>query len=100
MGKKSRKTKMHTCPKCNQTYKPKYHNKKAAQAANEKTFIEQHQSGICSDECWDACSELELYKYKFIQPRYSNSCKKMICICPDTGRVFEMNNKNGLNGLG
>ena len=109
MGKKSRRTrtkmplsnlKRHTCPKCKQAYKPKYPNKKAAQAANEKTFIEQHQSGICSDKCWDACSEVELYNYKFFNPRYSNSCCKMICIASDTGKVFEKNNKNGLDGLG
>ena len=101
MGKKSRRTrtKMHTCPKCNQAYKPKYPNKKAAQAANENTFIEQHMSGICSDKCWDACSEGELMEYKYINPRYTNSCKKFIGITTD-GRVATFTNKNGLDGLG
>ena len=91
MGKKSRRnrTKQHTCPKCEEHYVPKYRSKNAALAANEKTFIEQHMSGICSDECWDNCSEEELLNWKWMNPRYSNSCQKLICVASDTGNIFE-----------
>jgi hypothetical protein len=31
---------------------------------------EQYISGICSDSCWDACSEREITKFKFLFPLY------------------------------
>jgi hypothetical protein len=30
--------------------------------------IEQHMSHICSNECWYACSEEEIIKYKYYNP--------------------------------
>ncbi len=46
---------------------------------NELTGIckEQLISGICSDACWDACSEDEIILYKFLYPLYLHKdCKK------------------------
>ena len=46
---------MKTCPQCKKVYKPAFSSREEA-AANGGTAIqrEQHQTGICSDECWDA----------------------------------------------
>ena len=97
MGEKSRRKRIkkeHTCPKCEKTYTPKYRTKNKAVASNEKTFVEQHMSGICGDECWNNSSEEELMRWKYLHPRYSHSCQKLICVASDTGRVFEFDNKN------
>ena len=44
------------CIKCKQSYTPKYASLQEAQAKEEpgSIYAEQHITGICSDECWDA----------------------------------------------
>lgn len=85
MGKKSRKTKiimatpeLHNCPKCEKDYKPKYPSKDAS--PEYTIWREQYCSGICSDECWEACSEDEILQFKFVKPRYQQSCQKLIVL--------------------
>ena len=65
----------HKCPKCKKMYKPKYASQAEAERAaenntNELWTVEQHMSRICSDACWDACSEMEIFRYKFLQSGY------------------------------
>lgn len=38
------------CPVCGDEYEPDYHDK--ADAPERTAAHEQHQTGICSDECW------------------------------------------------
>ena len=47
--------KVKTCPQCKKIYKPAFSSREEA-AANGGTAIqrEQHQTGICSDKCYDA----------------------------------------------
>ena len=49
--------------KCKQSYTPKYASLQEAQAKEEpgSIYAEQHISGICSDECWDALTKPDDY---------------------------------------
>ena len=51
------------CIKCKQSYTPKYASLQEAQAKEEpgSIYAEQHISGICSDECWDALTKPDDY---------------------------------------
>ena len=75
----------HTCPKCNQEYETTHHTKDLAKLANNNTSIEQWCSGICGDECWNACSEAEIIQHKFLRPRYTASGDTLHFINPRTG---------------
>lgn len=79
----------HICPKCNQSYRPRYSSKKAAEDANDYTGIEQYLSHICGDECWNACSEDEIVQYKYITPRGKKSAEK-VCMVGGGGGVIEI----------
>ena len=41
----------HVCPVCGREYEPEYENRE--DAPPRSIGREQHQTGICSDECWD-----------------------------------------------
>eukprot|EP01047_Picozoa_sp_COSAG01_P033728 COSAG01_NODE_2495_length_7577_cov_26.851565_3_plen_166_part_00 len=51
------------CIHCEQTYTPKYATLQDAQANEDRgsIYAEQHLSGICSDECWDAVTKPDDY---------------------------------------
>ena len=51
------------CTKCHLSYTPKYASLQEAQAKEETGSIydEQHITGICSDECWDAVTKPDDY---------------------------------------
>jgi 8-oxo-dGTP pyrophosphatase MutT (NUDIX family) len=51
------------CIHCKRTYMPKYTTLEDAQANEEEgsIYAEQHLSGICSDECWDAAFKPDDY---------------------------------------
>ena len=42
----------HICPYCGESYEPKYDNPE--DAPPRSIGKEQHMTGICSDDCWDA----------------------------------------------
>ena len=56
------------CPKCKKDYTPKYKSREEAEENGDTMDIEQHMSHICSNECWYACSEEEIIKYKYYNP--------------------------------
>ena len=50
------------CIKCKQSYTPKYASLQEAQAKESGSiYAEQHITGICSDECWDALTKPDDY---------------------------------------
>ena len=51
------------CIHCKQSYNPKYASLQEAQAKEERgsIYAEQHITGICSDECWDAVTKPDDY---------------------------------------
>ena len=55
------------CRKCRQAKDP-INNGKFKSMNNTET--EQYYSGVCSDKCWNECSEMELVKYKYLFPVY------------------------------
>ena len=71
---------IHICPKCTTKYKTSYRSYKIAKKAKDDDGIEQFLSGICSDKCWTDCSHDEIVAYKYINPRYAASCKKVIFV--------------------
>jgi hypothetical protein len=60
-----------------------------ARKDDEEIAVEQFLSGICSDKCWDECSEAELYTYKFVKPYSFGKTQKVINIS-STGKVYEV----------
>jgi uncharacterized Zn finger protein (UPF0148 family) len=46
------------CPVCGDAYEPDYENRD--DAPPRSIGREQHQTGICSDECWDAFLGVEV----------------------------------------
>jgi hypothetical protein len=60
--------KTHFCPKCSKDYKLIHQTKEEADETKNNTSIEQHLSGICSNECWESCSPQEIVQFKFISP--------------------------------
>ncbi len=68
------------CRKCECHYTPKYATLAAAKKANDELiFEEQHLSGLCSDECWDKCSDQELARFKYFEPLSLGSTKR-VCV--------------------
>tara|TARA_R110001592_G_scaffold122841_1_gene330053 strand:+ start:1717 stop:2082 length:366 start_codon:yes stop_codon:yes gene_type:complete len=55
------------CRKCRKCKDP---IKKGKLKDFNSTSKEQYMSGICSDKCWDECSEDEIMLFKFIAPLY------------------------------
>lgn len=43
----------HICPNCNSKYEPKFETKEEAKDDGDEVAVEQHLTGLCSDECWN-----------------------------------------------
>jgi len=83
------------CRKCMTGYNTTYETYE--EAGNDKTGQEQFLSGICSDKCWNECSEMEIYNYKFVKPYSFGSTKKIIKVNPKTMEVYEEVDTNRVN---
>jgi len=83
------------CRKCRKCKDP---IKKGDLKSLNNTEKEQYISGICSDECWDECSENQLMTCKFIAPLYLHKdcvIQKVNMIHPETFKTIEIDhNKN------
>jgi len=44
----------HICPECEEEYEPDFETKEEAKEEGDDADIEQHITGLCSDDCWNA----------------------------------------------
>lgn len=43
----------HICPNCDADYEPEFSTKEAAKENGDEVAVEQHITGLCSNECWN-----------------------------------------------
>ena len=81
------------CRKCMRGYNTTYESLQASKAANDKSAEEQFLSGICSDNCWYACTEEEIVFYKYYKPYSYGATEKVVLVDPETGSTRVIDTK-------